>query len=235
MATLTVEVRHGRNERLPGQVGDQPENGDPGDDDDKVIGSRQNPGRANLVAWNPRGGPRADPHHRARNFDDPGLNRNDPDLGNPRRPLGGEFDPRRPQIGADLGSDDANRKAYFAGHDFRELQVFQRGNRRAFGQRDDDDLRQGIPAGGDGNYEAGSGPPRVAARILDYRGGFFPPAWNVDDFRHQQRGNFRQRQPRGIDYSSGEEDNFQFDHRANNRGQNSQEFKMKMDLPCFDG
>lgn len=38
-----------------------------------------------------------------------------------------------------------------------------------------------------------------------------------------------------MDYSSGEEDNFQFGQRANNRGQNSQEFKMKMDLPCFDG
>lgn len=64
MATLTVEVLHGRYERLPDQVGDRPENGHPGDGVGEMIGDRQNPGRADLEAWNPRGGPQADPHHR---------------------------------------------------------------------------------------------------------------------------------------------------------------------------
>ena len=38
-----------------------------------------------------------------------------------------------------------------------------------------------------------------------------------------------------MDYSYGEEDDFHFNYQANNRGQNNQKFKLKMDLPSLDG
>ena len=53
-------------------------------------------------------------------------------------------------------------------------------------------------------------------------------------FYFHSRGIFNKGKKWRLDYSSGEGDDFLFNYRANNRGQNNQEFKMKMDLPSFD-
>ena len=63
---------------------------------------------------------------------------------------------------------------------------------------------------------------------------FFPTFRNGDNFRFPQWRNIQQRQQRRLDYSSREEDDFHFNYRADDRGQNNQEFKMKMDVPSFD-
>ena len=94
------------------------------------------------------------------------------------------------------------------------LRVSEGRNRGALRHHDDDNLQRGF---------------------FDDQDEFCPPFRDGDDFRLSQRRNIQQRQQQRLDYSSREEDDFCFNYQANNQGQNNQEFKMKMDLPSFDG
>ena len=63
---------------------------------------------------------------------------------------------------------------------------------------------------------------------------FFSHFQDGNDFRLPQWRNIQQRQQRRLDCSYGEDD-FHFNYWANNRDQNNQEFKVKKDLPSFNG
>ena len=73
--------------------------------------------------------------------------------------------------------------------------MYEHQNQGAPRRHDDDNLQQGV------FYEQDE---------------FCPPFRDGDDFRLPQLMNIQQRQQRGLDYSSREEDDFRFNYRANN-------------------
>ena len=58
--------------------------------------------------------------------------------------------------------------------------------------------------------------------VFDEQDEFCPLFWDGDDFRLPQLRNIQHRQQQRLGYSSREEDDFRFNYRANNRGQNNQ-------------